>query len=125
MLRPLLLLAAAAFLAGCNSAGSNSSTAVVSPRFSWEKEGQPVIAPDASRALIIGVREELSLLEIVREAKAEPKTRLQLTKAGQNFLVEVISSNEKSIIVAIVPNQAFVPVLHAGEDLPCVVIAAQ
>ena len=121
----LLLLAAAGFLVGCNSTGSPSiNTGAGGPRFSWEKEAQPVTAPEASRALIVAVRADLSLLELVREGKAEPKSRLQLTKSGQNFLVEVISSDDKSTIVAIVPNQAVVPVLHAGEDLPCSVVAA-
>ena len=121
----LLLLAVAGFLVGCNSTGSSAVNASASgPRFSWEKEAQSVSAPEANRALIVAVRADLSLLELVREGKAEPKSRLQLTKAGQNFLVEVISSNDKTTIVAIVPNQAVVPVLHAGEDLPCAVVVA-
>lgn len=124
MQRSLLLLAFSSLLVGCQSAESGSSPLSTAPRFSWEKENQPVVAPDASRARIIGVRADLSLLELVREVKVEPNTRLQLTKEGKNFLVEVIQSNDNSMIVAIVPNQAYVPVLHAGEDLPCAVVAA-
>lgn len=124
MQRSLLLLVLSSLLVGCQSAGSGSTPVTSAPRFSWEKENQPVVAPDASRARIIAIREDLSLLELVREVKVEPNTRLQLTKEGKSFLVQVIQSNDNSMIVAIVPNQASVPVLHAGEDLPSAVVAA-
>jgi len=69
------------------------------------------------------VRGDLSLLEIGAVEKRDPGTRLQLTKAGKNFLVEVIKADDASTIVAISPNQNAVPEVRVGDDLGLAVIA--
>ncbi len=126
MQRSLLLLAFAALSVGCNStksagsaAGSSSSGEV---RFSWEKDA-PAPAADATRVSVRNVRSDLSLLELSALEKRDPGTKLQLTKAGKNFLVEVIKGDDASTIVAISPNQASVPEVRAGDDLALAVLA--
>ena len=69
------------------------------------------------------VRADLSLLELGALEKRDPGTRLQLTKAGKNFLVEVIKGDDASTIVAISPNQASVPEVRAGDDVTFAVLA--
>ena len=126
MQRSLLLLALAALFVGCKStksaksAGSASSSGEV--RFSWEKDA-PAAAADATRTTVRAVRADLSLLELGALEKRDAGTRLQLTKAGKNFLVEVIKADDASTIVAISPNQNSVPEVRAGDDLGLAVIA--
>ncbi|MEN9536521.1 MAG: hypothetical protein RLZZ178_518 [Verrucomicrobiota bacterium] len=125
MQRSLLLLALAALFVGCKStksaksAGGASSSGEV--RFSWEKDA-PAVA-DSTRTSVRAVRADLSLLELGALEKRDAGTRLQLTKAGKNFLVEVIKGDDASTIVAISPNQASVPEVRAGDDLAFVVLA--
>ncbi len=126
MQRSLLLLALAALFVGCKStksaksAGATSSSGEV--RFSWEKDA-PAAAADATRTSVRAVRSDLSLLELGALEKRDPGTKLQLTKAGKNFLVEVIKGDDASTIVAISPNQASVPEVRAGDDLAFAVLA--
>ncbi len=126
MQRSLLLLALAALFVGCKStksaksAGATSSSGEV--RFSWEKDA-PAAAADATRTSVRAVRSDLSLLELGALEKRDPGTKLQLTKAGKNFLVEVIKGDDASTIVAISPNQASVPEVRAGDDLAFSVLA--
>ena len=123
MQRSLLLIALAALFVGCTtskSTGSASSSGEV--RFSWEKDA-PAPAADPARTSVRNVRADLSLLELGALEKRDPGTRLQLTKAGKNFLVEVIKGDDASTIVAISPNQASVPEVRAGDDLSFAVLA--
>jgi len=124
MQRSLLLLALAALFVGCKSSKSTASSGAASgeARFSWEKDA-PATAADPSRTSVRTVRADLSLLEIGAIEKRDPGTRLQLTKAGKNFLVEVIKADDASTIVAISPNQNSVPEVRAGDDLGLAVIA--
>ena len=124
MQRSLLLLALAALFVGCKSSKSTASSGAASgeARFSWEKDA-PAPAADPSRTSVRTVRADLSLLEIGAVEKRDPGTRLQLTKAGKNFLVEVIKADDASTIVAISPNQNSVPEVRAGDDLGLAVIA--
>ena len=123
MQRSLLLIALAALFVGCKtskSTGSASSSGEV--RFSWEKDA-PAPAADSTRTTVRNVRADLSLLELGALEKRDPGTKLQLTKAGKNFLVEVIKGDDVSTIVAISPNQASVPEVRAGDDLSFAVLA--
>lgn len=124
MQRSLLLLALAALFVGCKSAKSTASTGAASgeTRFSWEKDA-PAPAADPTRTTVRTVRADLSLLEIGAVEKRDPGTRLQLTKAGKNFLVEVIKADDSSTVVAISPNQNSVPDVRAGDDLTLAVLA--
>jgi hypothetical protein len=124
MQRSLLLLTLAALFVGCKSSKSTASSGAASgeARFSWEKDA-PAPAADPSRTSVRTVRADLSLLEIGAIEKRDPGTRLQLTKAGKNFLVEVIKADDASTIVAISPNQNSVPEVRAGDDLGLAVIA--
>jgi hypothetical protein len=125
MQRSLLLLALAALFVGCKSTKSAKSAGTASSsgevRFSWEKDA-PAVA-DATRTSVRAVRADLSLLELGALEKRDAGTRLQLTKAGKNFLVEVIKGDDASTIVAISPNQASVPEVRVGDDLAFVVLA--
>jgi hypothetical protein len=126
MQRSLLLIALAALFVGCKSskttraAGATSSSGEA--RYSWEKDA-PAAAADATRTFVRAVRADLSLLELGALEKRDPGTRLQLTKAGKNFLVEVIKGDDVSTIVAISPNQSSVPEVRAGDDLAFAVLA--
>ena len=124
MQRSLLLLALAALFVGCKSSKSTASSGAASgeARFSWEKDA-PAPAADPARTSVRTVRADLSLLEIGAIEKRDPGTRLQLTKAGKNFLVEVIKADDASTIVAISPNQNSVPEVRAGDDLGLAVLA--
>jgi hypothetical protein len=127
MQRSLLLLALAALFVGCKStktAGSAAATPSSSEevRFSWEKDA-PAPAADPTRASVRNVRADLSLLELSALEKRDPGTKMQLTKAGKNFLVEVIKGDDASTIVAICPNQSSVPEVRAGDDLAFAVLA--
>ena len=125
MQRSLLLLALAALFVGCKSTKSAKSAGTASPsgevRFSWEKDAPA--AADATHTSVRAVRADLSLLELGALEKRDAGTRLQLTKAGKNFLVEVIKGDDASTIVAISPNQASVPEVRVGDDLAFVVLA--
>jgi uncharacterized membrane-anchored protein len=126
MQRSLLLLALAALFVGCNStksaksaAGSSSAGEVT---FSWEKDA-PAAAADPTRTSVRAIRADLSLLELGALEKRDSGTRMQLTKAGKNFLVEVIKGDDASTIVAICPNQASVPEVRVGDDLTFAILA--
>lgn len=127
MQRSLLLLALAALFVGCKSSKSQASAGSAGAasgevRFSWEKDA-PAPAADAARTSVRNVRPDLSLLELGALEKRDPGTRLQLTKGGKNFLVEVIKGDDTSTVVAISPNQASVPEVRAGDDLAFAVLA--
>jgi hypothetical protein len=122
MQRSLLLLALAALFVGCKSTKSaKSASSSGEVRFSWEKDAPAAV--DATRTSVRAVRADLSLLELGALEKRDAGTRLQLTKAGKNFLVEVIKGDDASTIVAISPNQASVPEVRVGDDLAFVVLA--
>jgi hypothetical protein len=124
MLRSLLLLALAASVVGCKSGSKNSSAASVgeSARFSWQKDA---VAPaaDNTRATVQSVRVDLALLELSAIEKRDPGARLQLTKGGKNFLVEIVKADDKSAVVSIVAGQASVPEVRVGDELALAVVA--
>jgi hypothetical protein len=123
MQRSLLLIALAALFVGCKTSKSPAAASSSSDvTFSWEKDA-PAVAADPTRTSVRAVRADLSLLELGALEKRDPGTRLQLTKAGKNFLVEVIKGDDASTIVAISPNQASVPEVRVGDDLPFAVLA--
>ena len=126
MQRSLLLLALAALIVGCKSTKSARTASAASSadevRFSWEKDA-PAPAADPARVAVRNVRSDLSLIELGALEKRDPGTRLQLTKAGKNFLVEVIKGDDASTVVAISPNQTSVPEVRAGDDLSFAVLA--
>jgi hypothetical protein len=124
MQRSLLLLALAALFVGCKSSKSQAAASSSSEdvRFSWEKDA-PAPAADLSRVAVRNVRADLSLIELGALEKRDPGTRLQLTKGGKNFLVEVIKGDDASTVVAISPNQSAVPEVRAGDDLAFAVLA--
>jgi hypothetical protein len=126
MQRTLLLLALSVVFVGCKSSRSAKSAAGATssgePRFSWETDAPAAVA-DAARTSVRAVRADLSLLELGALEKRDPGTRLQLTKAGKNFLVEVIKGDDSSTVVAISPNQASVPEVRVGDDLAFAVLA--
>jgi len=126
MQRSLLLLALAALFVGCKSTKSAGTAAAASSadevRFSWEKDAPAPVA-DPARVAVRNVRSDLSLIELGALEKRDPGTRLQLTKAGKNFLVEVIKGDDASTVVAISPNQTSVPEVRAGDDLGFAVLA--
>lgn len=121
MQRSLLLLALAALFVGCKTTKSTGATSG-DVRFSWEKDA-PAPAADPARTTVRKVRADLSLLEIGAIEKRDPSTKLQLTKAGKSFQVEVIKGDDASTIVAISPNQNAVPEVRAGDDLGLAVLA--
>lgn len=110
---------------------------VTNTRYSWEKDlpagetakpvvaKEPVIEPpkDAGRARVITVREDAGLVALARSEKPEPKSRLQLVKDGKAILVEVIRSDDKMIVVGIIPNQDKAPKLVPGDEVGCGVLA--
>ena len=123
MQRSLLLLALAASFVGCKSASKNqASVPAEATRFSWQKETLPA-APDASRVSVLSLRGDLSLLELSAIEKRDPGAKLQLTKGGKNFIVEIIKADDKSAVVAIIPGQSSVPEVAAGDDLGFAVLA--
>jgi hypothetical protein len=126
MQRSVLLLALAAAVVGCKTASpqagsATASAAGASPRFSWQKD--VIATPDANRVAVLAVRADLSLIELSAIEKRDPATRLQLTKGGKNFLVEIIKADDKSAVVAILPGQSSVPEVAAGDDLGLAVVA--
>lgn len=118
MLRSLLLLALAAAFVGCKSGTSAGATPV---RFSWEKDVPAT--PDNSHATVRSVRSAYSLIELSPIEKRDAGARLQLTKGGKNFLVEIIKADDKSAVVSIVPGQSSVPEVAAGDSLGLAVLA--
>jgi hypothetical protein len=110
---------------------------VTNARYSWEKDlpagetAKPVVAKetvieppkDAGRARVISVREDAGLVALARSEKPEPKSRLQLVKDGKAILVEVIRSDDKMIVVGIIPNQDKAPKLLPGDEVGCGVLA--
>jgi len=110
---------------------------VTNTRYSWEKDlpagetAKPVVAKetvieppkDAGRARVISVREDAGLVALARSEKPADKARLQLVKDGKAILVEVIRSDDKMIVVGIVPNQDKAPKLVAGDEVGCGVLA--
>ena len=110
---------------------------VTNARYSWEKDlpagetakpvvaKEPVIEPpkDAGRARVITVREDAGLVALARSEKPEAKSRLQLVKDGKAILVEVVRSDDKMIVVGIIPNQDKAPKLVPGDEIGCGVLA--
>ena len=110
---------------------------VTNTRYSWEKDlpagetAKPVVAKetvieppkDAGRARVISVREDAGLVALARSEKPADKARLQLVKDGKAILVEVIRSDDKMIVVGIVPNQDKAPKLAPGDEVGCGVLA--
>jgi hypothetical protein len=110
---------------------------VTNARYSWEKDlpagetAKPVVAKetvieppkDPGRARVISVREDAGLVALARSEKPEPKSRLQLVKDGKAILVEVIRSDDKMIVVGIIPNQDKAPKLLPGDEVGCGVLA--
>ena len=124
MHKSLLLLALAAIVVGCKSAKSSQSTAHpgTETQFSWQKDA-PAAAADNSRPTVLSVRPELALIELSAIEKRDPGVRLQLTKDGKSFVVEIIKGDERSIVVSILAGQSSVPVLRAGDKLGLAVLA--
>jgi hypothetical protein len=110
---------------------------VTNARYSWEKDlpagatakpvgpKETVIEPpkEADKARVISVREDAGLVALARSEKPEPKSRLQLVKDGKAILVEVIRSDDKMIVVGIIPNQDKAPKLVPGDEVGCGVLA--
>ena len=128
MQRSLLLLALAASFVGCKTVAKNppvgAAAAPESTRFSWQKDTlQADAAPDATRVSVKSLRADLSLLELSAIEKRDPGAKLQLTKAGHNFIVEIIKADDNSAVVFIVPGQISVPEVRAGDELGFAVLA--
>ncbi len=122
MQRSLLFLALAASFVGCKTVSQNAPAAGESPRFSWQKD---TIAPaaDNSRPSVLSVRADLALIELSAIEKRDAGARLQLTKGGKTFVVEIIKADDKSAVVAIVAGQASVPEVRVGDELGLAVVA--
>ena len=115
---------------------ADGAPAAPTTRFSGEKDAPatPVakaeaakaseVPKDANKARIVSIREEFGLIALVRADKPEPKTRLLLTKENKGVQVEVVRSDDKMIIVGIIPNQLNVPKLQAGDEVTCGVMAS-
>lgn len=113
MSRSLLLLALAAAVVGCKSRSASGSAG---DRYSWQKDAPAAV--DNTRAIVRALRPEYALVELsLSLEKRDPGTRLQLTKAGKSFAVEIVKADEKSAVVAIVAGQGSVPELRVGDDL--------
>jgi hypothetical protein len=126
MQRSLLLLALAASFVGCKTVAKNTPVAGApeATRFSWQKDTlQADAAPDATRVSVKSLRADLSLLELSAIEKRDPGAKLQLTKAGHNFIVEIIKADDKSAVVFIVPGQASVPEVRTGDEFSFAVLA--
>ena len=63
------------------------------------------------------------MIELSAIEKRDPGVRLQLTKDGKSFVVEIIKGDERSIVVSILAGQSSVPVLRAGDKLGLAVLA--
>ena len=124
MRRSLLLLVLTAAIVGCKSAKSPATTAHPSAdaRFSWQKDA-PAAAADNSRPTVISVRPEFALIELGSVEKRDPGVRLQLTKDGKSFVVEIIKADDRSAVVSILPGQFSVPVVRVGDELGLAVLA--
>ncbi len=126
-----------ATIATVASANATEGAPVTNTRFSWEKDlpagesakpvapKETVIEPpkDAGKARVISVREDAGLVALARSEKPEPKSRLQLVKDGKAILVEVVRSDDKMIVVGIIPNQDKAPKLVPGDEIGCGVLA--
>jgi hypothetical protein len=124
MQRSLHLLVLTAAIVGCKSAKSPRSTAHIGTeaRFSWEKDA-PAAAADNSRPTVLSVRPEFALIELGGIEKRDPGVRLQLTKDGKSFVVEIIKGDDRSTVVSILAGQSTVPVVRAGDELGLAVLA--
>ena len=123
MCRSLFLLALAAAIVGCKS-GKSPRTAPATggePRFSWQKDA-PATA-DGSHVTVLSVRPNFALIELSAIEKRDPGSRLQLSKGGKNFAVEVIKADDRSAVVSILAGQAAVPTVGAGDELGLAVLA--
>ena len=123
MQRSLLLLALAALFVGCQSsksAGSASSSGEVA--FTWEKDA-PAVAADPTRTSVRAVRADLSLLELGTLEKRDPGTKLQLSKYGKTFNVEVIKADDTTAVVGISSSTNSTPEVREGDELSLAVLA--
>ena len=121
MLRSLLLLALAASFVGCKTV-SSTGAAGEPVSYSWQKEA-PAATVDNTRAFVRALRPEYALIELSPIEKRDAGARLQLTKYGKSFIVEIIRSDDKSAVVSIVAGQASVPEVRVGDDLALAVLA--
>lgn len=123
MYRSLFLLALAAAIVGCKSGKSPRSAPAAGgePRFSWQKDA-PATA-DGSHVTVLSVRPNFALIELSAIEKRDPGSRLQLSKGGKNFVVEVIKADDRSAVVSILAGQAAVPAVGAGDELGLAVLA--
>jgi hypothetical protein len=122
MQRSLLLLALAALFVGCNSVQTTAVVPAGDVRFSWEKDA-PAPAVDPTRATVRNVRSDVSLIEIGVVEKRDSATKLQLTKYGKSFNVEVIKSDDTSMVVGITSGPNSTPEVREGDDLSLAVLA--
>lgn len=124
MRRSLLLLALAAAFVGCKSGKSTRPASVASgeARFSWQKDAPAAVA-DNSRVTVLSVRPNFTLIELSTIEKRDPGARLQLTKDGKTFVVEIIKADDRSAVVSILAGQASVPSVRAGDELGFAVLA--
>ncbi len=118
MTRSLLFLALAASFVGCKTVSSSAGSSV---RYSWEKDAPAAV--DNTHATVRAVRPEFALIELSPIEKRDAGARLQLTKAGKSFGVEIIKSDDKSAVVAILAGQASVPEVRVGDALTVAVLA--
>lgn len=130
MQRSLLLLALATAFVGCKStrAPRSGAPAVAAPTaqttsFSWQKDTLAPAAADGAHTTVRSLRADLALIELSAIEKRDPGARLQLTKGGKNFLVEIIKADDNSAVVAIVAGQAFIPEVQVGDLLGLAVVA--
>ena len=122
MLRSLLLLLLAVLFVGCKASSKSASVQDASgdARFSWEKDVAPAVDP--TLVTVQAVRADLALLQLSPIEQRNAGTRLQLTKAGKNFVVNIIKSDDDAMVVAIAPG-AVAPELSAGDSLTFAVLA--
>jgi len=122
MSRSLLLLALAVSFVGCKTVSSSGGAAGETVRYSWQKDA-PEAAVDYTRATVRAIRPEFALIELSPVEKRDAGARLQLTKAGKTFAVEIVKSDEKAAVVAILAGQASVPEVRVGDTFSVSVLA--
>lgn len=138
MNRSLFALISTVLLVACEAPtdeATASTPAAVSAeaKFSWENSdgvnsSAPAVAieapKDTTKARIVEIREGSGLIALVMAEKPAVHAHLQIIKDNKVLLVDVASTNEKQVVVNIIPNQLKRPELLVGDEVVCTPAAA-
>jgi hypothetical protein len=137
MNRSIIALILTVLLVACEAptvetAASTPEAVSSEAKFSWENSTEANSAPaviieapkDTTKARIIEIREGSGLIALAMAEKPAVRTHLQIIKDNKVLLVDVASTNEKQVVVNIIPNQLKRPELLVGDEVICTPDAA-